>query len=100
MAGARDGFCGDPKVLATSVKSSAALLCYGPAGRWQWRLPETDSADDPASETVTVGAVSVSEEAINKTGPYDQRPTLLSDLSVSGPASAETGDVRRERVRF
>jgi hypothetical protein len=29
MAGARDGFCDDPKVLATSVKSSAALLATG-----------------------------------------------------------------------
>ena len=84
----------------------AALLGYGSAGRWQWRLPETDSGPNHTSETVTMCAVSVSEAGTNKTGPYDQRPTLpleLSvswDLSVPEPGSTEKGDVRRERVRF
>jgi hypothetical protein len=90
----------------TRLGVRAALLGYGPAGRWQWRLPETDSAPDHPSETDTFCAVSVSEAATSKTGLNDQRPTLpldrsaSSDLSVSEQASTETGEVRRERVRF
>jgi hypothetical protein len=77
----------------TRLGVRASLLGYGSAGRWQWRLPEADSAHHPAPETVTMCAVSVSEEATNKNGPYDQRPTIPLDLSVSGPPSA--GDGRR-----
>jgi hypothetical protein len=90
----------------TRLGVRAALLGYGSAGRWQWCLPEADSGADRASETVTVCAESVSGEATNKNGPYDQRPTLPLDLSVSedlpgsGPAPAGAGDVRRERIRF
>jgi hypothetical protein len=90
----------------TRLGVRATLLGYGSGGRWQWRLPETDSGADHASETVTMCAVSVSDAGTNKTGPYDQRPTLplelsvSEDLSVSELGSTEKGDVRRERVRF
>jgi putative DNA primase/helicase len=90
----------------TRLGVKAALLGYGPAGRWQWRLPETDSGPDHTSETDTFCAVSVSETATNKIGLFDQRPTLPLELSVSGDLSVseqestETGGGRRERVRF
>ena len=78
----------------------AALLGYGSAGRWLWRLPETDSRDDRTRETDTPCPVSVSEDDTNKSGPDNQRPTRSPDLSVSGQAPGETGDVPRERARF
>ncbi len=90
----------------TRLGVRAALLGYGPTGRWRWRLPEADSGPDRASETVTFCAVSVSEAVTSKTGLFDKRPTLPPDLSVSedppssGPTPAGAGDVRRERVRF
>ena len=57
----------------TRLGVRAALLGYGSAGRWQWRLPETDSGPDHASETVTLCAVSVSEEADQQNWPVPTR---------------------------
>lgn len=37
----------------TRLRVRAALLGYESAGRWQWRLPETDSANDQTPETDT-----------------------------------------------
>jgi putative DNA primase/helicase len=84
----------------TRLRVRAALLGYGSAGRWQWRLQESDRANDQTPETDTLCPVSVSEEETNKNGLDNQRPTLPPDLSVSGRATVETGDVPRERVRF
>src|SRR5204863_232564 len=49
----------------TRLRVRAALLGYGSAGRWQWRLPETDSAHDRTPETDTPRPVSVSDEVNN-----------------------------------
>jgi hypothetical protein len=78
----------------------AFLLGYGAAGRWQWRLPEADRAHHQTPETDTLYPLSVSEEDAEKLAQTVRDRHSTSDLSVSGPAIAETGDVPRERVRF
>jgi hypothetical protein len=77
-----------------------ALLGYGAAGRRQWCLRDTYSANDQTPETDTLCTASVREEETNKTGPDIQAPTFTTDVAVSKRATGETGDVPRERTRF
>jgi hypothetical protein len=65
----------------------AALLGYAAAGRQQWCLPETHSANDQTPETDRLCPVSVCEEETNKTGPDIQAPMVTPDVTVSGRAT-------------